>query len=168
MKYILDITFDILPVDLIVNKEAEKARLSYKMAYGQEPSQEIMNQLMGKISNPKLITHQPTSQSPKTVAESNQERLDECNPNPSELSTSKSSLSTWNQLLIPVIEEMKERIEFLDTMRQAKREKEYHGYMTYQIREKLDEVRRLYPEKVKDLIQTLGLERVDPLFAEIC
>jgi len=59
----------------IVNKEAEKVRFSYKMTYGQAPSQEVMNRLMGKgkTVDSKKVSIPPT----KSTDELNQERLTE-------------------------------------------------------------------------------------------
>jgi len=47
------------------------------------------------------------------------------------------------------------------------KQKEYQGYMTYQIREKLEEVKGLFPGKARELVQSLRLTRIDPLFGEI-
>jgi hypothetical protein len=57
---------------------------------------------------------------------------------------------------------MRDRREFLESMVRINRDKVYRPYITFQIREKLTELRTLFPFRVEEVIQSLGLCQVDP------
>jgi len=123
-----------------VNKDAEKDKLAHKMAYGKD----MINSpfaFQEKYLEKKPVLSRVDSKKSETVSDLKEQRVEE------------------------LIDEIQDRMQFLLTMDQAKKGKEYKDCIRNQINEKLHEMRLLSPEKEKDIRDCLELELFDKRIA---
>ena len=57
---------------------------------------------------------------------------------------------------------MKDRVEFLESMEKLRRDKVYRAYIVFQLREKLAEMKKMFPLRVEEVVKGLDLCRIDP------
>jgi len=63
-----------------------------------------------------------------------------------------------------VIEEIKERIGFMESMRTLGNDKPYKATIVSQIQKLIAEMRSIYPEKSDSVLKSLNLQDVDEIF----
>jgi hypothetical protein len=63
-----------------------------------------------------------------------------------------------------VVEEVNERVEFLEQMRTLGHEKAYHTPVIFQIQELVQQMKKISPHETKKWMDLLKLGEVDPVF----